>query len=156
MYIFIVSFYFLEAGVPEHFCACYTSENISLEGNSYVNNLGLAVTDKLNALLSEESGCAKLTLNKVLQADHVSESQKAFYRSSINVVRPRAENDLRQKYTVVIETVPGNGHFLATCIQRKGEPLEVLPDIDRVNRYNNQSYCIDKHKLRPLCYCKVQ
>lgn len=121
-----------------------------------MKSLGLAVVEKLNSLLAVEPECAKLTLNQVLQADKVLEAQKAKYRSSINVLRPRMEKDQRQKYTVTIETVPGFGQFFATCIQKKGEPIYVLPDIDRINRYNNQSHCIERHKLRPLCYCKVQ
>lgn len=101
--------------------------------------------------------CSKLKLNNVISADMVSEAQKAVYtKNSINVIRPKLQRDLRQKYLVVIETVPGEGQFFATCVVKEGQPVEVLDEIDRVNRYNNQSHCVDDRRLRTMCYCKQQ
>lgn len=149
-----MSSFITEAFVPEHFCVCYKSVEIPVEGNPLVEKMGRAVVQKINDLLSVEPQCAGLTLRKVIRADHVTEAQKAAY--SINVIRPKFQKDLRQKYTVVVEAHPGGGHFYATCILKDRRHIEVLEDIDRLNKYNNQSHCTDRHKLRHLCYCVVQ
>ena len=122
-----------------------------VEGKPLVRDMAVAVVNKLNDLLSVEPQCAGLQLTRVIRAEQVSEAQKASY--SINVIRPRLQEDLRQKYTVVIETKPGGGHFYATCILRESRRIDVLEDIDRLNKYSNQSHCINRHRLRHLCYC---
>lgn len=133
---------------------CYKAVEIPVEGNTLVDKMGKAVVRKLNDLLAVEPKCSGLTLGKVIRADYVSEAQRATY--SINVIRPKLQKDLRQKYTVVVEAQPSGGHFYATCILRDGSHIEVLEDIDRLNKYGNQSHCTSRHKLRHLCYCLDQ
>jgi hypothetical protein len=56
-------------------------------------------------------------------------------------------------YKLIIETVPGNGKFYATSKMDSNGNRYILDDIERVNRYNNQSACISDDFLRPVCYC---
>jgi len=108
-------------------------------------------------MLAVTPDCVQLRLAKILQADEMSDAKKVSYtRTSINVLRPRLQNDVRQKYAITIETSPSGAQFLATCIWREDKRIEILNEIDRVNRYNNQSHCVDDINLRPLCYCKQQ
>lgn len=141
----------------EHFCVCYKSHSVPVEGNPTVQELGRAIVKKINSMLLPKTDCAQLTLDKIIQAEMVSDAQTATYtHKSINVIRPKLQSDTREKYVIVVETSPSGGQFLATCIRRKGQPTEVLDEIDRVNRYNNQSYCVSETNLRPLCFCKKQ
>lgn len=112
-----------------------------------------AVVAKINQLLSGKSVCAILKLKSVVSVQQISEG--SFQEVSPHLIRPKLQIDTRDKYTITIETIPGGGHFYATVV-KEGSVMSVLDDIDRVNRYNNQSYCVKEHKLRPLCYCKVQ
>lgn len=141
----------------EHFCVCYKSHNIPVEGNAVVKEMGHAIVKKINTMLLPKPDCVQLTLNKIVHAEAVSDAQKATYtHQSINIIRPKLQSDSREKYVVVIETSPSGAQFLATCIRKHGQPVEVLDEIDRINRYNNQSYCVSETVLRPLCYCKNQ
>ena len=36
----------------------------------------------------------------------------------------------------------------------KGSAMKLAGDVSRINRYNNQSYCIDNETYKKYCYCK--
>ncbi|KAL4239990.1 hypothetical protein ACF0H5_000786 [Mactra antiquata] len=142
-----------EAAVPEHFCVCYKAQPVSTVDKKLIDNMANAVVEKINNFVSVKSSCSKLTLNKVISVNQISEG--SLKEKSPHVIRPRQQVDTRDKFSLTVETLPGGGQFYATVI-KEGRTISVLEDIDRVNRYKNQSYCVSEHRLRPLCYCKIQ
>ncbi|KAL4236570.1 hypothetical protein ACF0H5_004955 [Mactra antiquata] len=145
-----------EAAIPEHYCVCYKAQNISVGSDPNHHKMASEVVRKVNHLLSGKPACAILSLNKLLSIQKINEASLTEIRPDARrVIHPRPQVDTREKYTIIVETEPGGGQFYATVI-KDGPWIHVLDELDRVNRYNNQSYCVTEHKLKPLCYCKVQ
>lgn len=151
---------FSDAGVPHHACVCYRIKNVTIEASNaeLINRMGTAIVEKINSYLTDKPQCAVLRLGRVLDVHQATVGGRQDKQlSSSFVVRPKIHHDLSHKYTVSIATVPGDAHFYATCIVRNGEKdIEVLDQMDRLNRYNNQSYCVKEKPLKLYCYCKVQ
>ena len=121
-----------------------------------IKRMGIEIVDKINTLYADKPQCTVLKLNKVLDIQEaiVGGRTDKQARSSL-VIRPRVQLDQSHKYTVAIETVPGEAHFYATCIVTNGY-IQVLDNIDRLNRYNNQSQCVKERPLKLYCFCKDQ
>jgi hypothetical protein len=51
------------------------------------------------------------------------------------------------KYLLVIETSPGDAKFEATVHYVSDSDVEISGDISRINRYGDQSKCIDEKTL---------
>lgn len=120
--------------------------------------MGEVIVMKINSYYKHESQCAELKLNRVLDVQEATVGgREDKQQTSRLVIRPKVQLDTMHKYTVAIETVPGKGHFYATCIVKNdGAAIDVLDNIDRINRYNNQSHCVKERPLKLYCYCKDQ
>jgi hypothetical protein len=120
-----------------------------------IKQIAQDVADKLNQALAGTKVCARLHVAAVLEA-HVLvqgkqtvEKRHGLFNKISNVVSGRDYAD----YRIVIQTHPGNAKFFATSKIAADGKRYVLDNIERINRYNNQSYCVSDDKLRPLCYC---
>ncbi|XP_045187704.2 uncharacterized protein LOC123545446 [Mercenaria mercenaria] len=144
-----------ESSIPEQYCMCYRSQKLNITNNQVIQEIAQYVVDKLNQMLSNEKGCAHLRVKNMLEA-HVlvqgkqtEQRQQGLFNKFSKVV---SENDYAD-YKIVIETLPGNAKFFATSKTDSDGKRYVLDNIERINRYNNQSHCVNDDKLRPLCYC---
>ncbi|XP_060590624.1 uncharacterized protein LOC132745678 [Ruditapes philippinarum] len=144
-----------ESSIPDQFCMCYRSQKLNITNNSVIKQIAQDVADKLNQALAGAKGCARLHVAAVLEA-HVLvqgkqtvEKRQGLFNKISNVVSGRDYAD----YRIVIQTHPGNAKFFATSKIAADGKRYVLDNIERINRYNNQSYCVSDDKLRPLCYC---
>ena len=57
-------------------------------------------------------------------------------------------------YQITIRTLPGDALFEATVqYSEKTSLFQVLGTINRINKHEGQSSCIDSHRLKWFCYC---
>ena len=60
-------------------------------------------------------------------------------------------------YQITLQTKPGDAVFEGTLRYDENEKtLDLVGDINRINKYGSQSHCVEGHHLRTLCYCKKQ
>lgn len=150
-----------EALIPEHYCVCYKSTEVNITNNIIIGDIAKAVIDKLNAIMNHEPKCAQLSLSKIIEARMQSDGlkydvfKKQHFWSKPERVE-EAQYDGIKHFKILIETQPGDGQFYASSKVLPNGTINVMEDIDRTNKYGRQSYCIDEHKLRSLCYCKQQ
>lgn len=145
-----------EARIPEHYCPCYSSSDISTE-DPIVRKASYFMVQNINSLLNGYLNmCAKLTLNStkrasIVRSNFVRDKEKEEFSFRTYVYTSGTDTRL----IVAIETSPNNGVYEATIQYDGGSGMKILGDINRLNRYNNQSYCIpDRQNIRRLyCLC---
>ncbi|XP_053376633.1 uncharacterized protein LOC128547610, partial [Mercenaria mercenaria] len=144
-----------ESSIPEQYCMCYRFLKMNIAHNQVIQKIAQYVVDKLNLMMSNEKGCAHLHVKAVLEAyvfvqgKQTEQRQQGLFNKFGKVV---SEKDYAE-YKIAIETLPGNAKFFATSKTDSEGKRYVLDNIERINMYNNQSYCVNDDKLRPLCYC---
>jgi hypothetical protein len=144
------------ADIPEHYCPCYSSNDIPIN-DPLVQTVSRYVVDRINHILKDDfHRCAKLSFSSTTRASLVKSNfvrDKAVEEFSLRTFVYTAGVDKR--LLVAIETLPSKGIFEAT-VQYEGESnMKVLGEISRINRYNNQSACIPdiKDTLKLYCLC---
>ena len=145
-----------DADIPEHYCPCYASESVDLKSKR-VQIMANALVSKLNKLLERYSDrCSVLVLKSVVKASIVKsnfERDKSMEeRFSIRSYIYSSTQD--NKYLLVIETSPGDAKFEATVHYVSDSDVEISGDISGINRYGDQSKCIDEKTLKLYCFCK--
>jgi len=151
-------FYVLDAVISEDICPCHKATRLNITDNPLAENTANAVLEHMNAELSEQSKCAKLKLQRVLELSKTEQGLKyvgTFQKSSWFRWTKTKSAEVREdtRHSVVLETTPGSGRFYATVDVFNDSTIKVNGNIDRVNKYGNQSACIKDHKLKHMCYC---
>ena len=151
-----------DALIAEHFCACYTVQNVTVQSSIVKALSEFAVNSINNDLASVRSQCSKLSLYKILEAQQIEsglQHQADMDRKSILNFFDRPEMHKEQRYLIVFQTAPGFGLFEATVSFKDindVKTFKLLGDVSRTNKYKNQSHCVGTQKLKPICYCKHQ
>jgi len=57
-----------------------------------------------------------------------------------------------KRIEVVVSVDPSDAIFRAQLLITK-KKWKVIGEVDRINKYGNQSHCIDQRLLKPFCYC---
>lgn len=145
-----------QADVPEHYCPCYSSNELSVN-DTIVRRVSKYVVDRINYLLKDDAHrCARLTFDSTKRASLVKSNfvrDKAVEEFSFRTFVYTAGEDKR--VLVAIKTLPNEGLFEAT-VQYDGESdMKLLGDISRINKYGNQSHCLSdvRHPLKQYCLC---
>lgn len=127
-----------QAGIPLHYCACHTYEPISLD-DTHVQKTAESVIQYINRLTRPlRSKCESVELVDVENAEkRVSDSVSMLF------------------FRVTVRTGPNDGLFESTVRYRADDGTYDVVDggVNRVNRYANQSSCIQERKLFPFCFC---
>jgi hypothetical protein len=126
------------AGIPSSMCTCSRYKEIKNFTSLYTKrNLSGLIISKLNELLKDhKSVCENLALDKTISVF-------------------QAANDRKQKtYRITIQTVPGKAVFEALVYFDTSGNTYKVGQIIRINRYGNQSKCVNDYFLRNYCYCK--
>ncbi|PSN54186.1 hypothetical protein C0J52_03529 [Blattella germanica] len=133
------------AKIPFRYCACYSSEDISLDRND-VREMSNELLEYINSLVKSYKQCAVLTLIKLKTARIVA---------SPSPFKTKEEDMHEEKYFVIaIQTVPGNGIFEGMfSTTKRNRKYELIGNVTRINKYRNQSACINVHELKYYCYC---
>lgn len=124
------------AGIAPNFCACsgVYSKNVDFLDEIVQKIVTYSITI-INEKIKPYPKCAFLSLQNITKAQF----------GSIN----------QQFYTIEFDTTPGGAPFQVTvicdnCVQ---DYQNVTPTIIRLNRYREQSWCVDDHLIQPYCYC---
>uniref|UniRef100_A0A0N4ZJB5 Sulfatase domain-containing protein n=1 Tax=Parastrongyloides trichosuri TaxID=131310 RepID=A0A0N4ZJB5_PARTI len=153
-----------EASIPEEFCPC--QEEISLKRDDKIFTLlGDILINHLNTLLFNHLKlCSKLSLKKIHNVEMIIPNNyfvekpnyflSFFYHNNNNNNRDNNKKE-EIRFRATIETSPGDGIFEGTFKQNNKKSYEVIGDINRINRYGNQSVCVDNQILRKFCYCYI-
>ena len=147
-----------DAEIQEHYCPCYSSYRISTQ-QPFLYQIAKVIVDQLNSDLEIfRDKCAILTLEYIDTAELINsnfqrdETHEEFsFKKYLNVFSSRS--NLPSRYLVVVMTSPGHALFESTVNYRNKHDIELLGDINRINRYGNQSSCINHKVLRTSCYC---
>ena len=141
------------AAVPTKYCSCFSYTDVNVT-QPEVKAAALFLVGEINQDLHEvRSLCETLEL----QAIHAA-------------LRYRAHRDkIQYLYKVVFTTLPGSAQFEGTVrvtnreLREGGSKLTHGTwsfvregPVSRVNRYDNQSVCVNESVLRLYCYCKHQ
>ena len=131
-----------DAGITPNWCTCTKYRVISTKGKK-VTQIGHFVVSKINSKIKKLSNgtdvCAKLRFDKVI---HLKRQVAAY----------------QDDYIVVIQTQPGVAVFEATVGKNSTKKHEKITfqlrgEVSRINRYANQSSCVDDAELKLYCYC---
>ncbi|XP_063417031.1 uncharacterized protein LOC134699353 [Mytilus trossulus] len=145
-----------QAGIPEHYCPCYSSKLINIK-DPVVREVSLYIVDKINHILEHDlHRCAKLTLNTTHRASLVKSNfvrDKAVEEWSLRTFVYTSSEDRR--YLIALDTFPSKGKFEATVQYNGKSDMKLLGDISRINKYGNQSSCIPdiRDQLKLYCFC---
>lgn len=146
-----------QAKIPPLYCICETKKyfTISLNNMNNLANLAMEFLGQLNQILPKN--CAQLKLAKIIES-FIYEPNSYF---GLELTIPVELTIQVEPSGAVLRTMLNchliNGHtnstistppqlILATKITRNFE-------IERLNRYNNQSNCINDRILRKYCFC---
>uniref|UniRef100_A0A1A9ZN72 DUF229 domain-containing protein n=1 Tax=Glossina pallidipes TaxID=7398 RepID=A0A1A9ZN72_GLOPL len=132
------------ADIPDTYCGCFDRISIPIN-ESMVQFAAKFIVDEINQILEPHlTKCAKLKLQLIRHASLMS-----------NAIRFNEYHPFRlQDVFVQLQTEPGCGIFEATVRNTAGRSI-LSDDITRINRYENQSYCVDDAKLKKFCRCKI-
>lgn len=152
-----------DAGILPHWCTCSSHENLDVK-NETVIEVGLTMVEKINGQLEKVLDvCEKLTLKTIRYALRIVPSDKVlrFEQSKNDVVDRHVVYGERANpyidYQVTLQTSPGGAVFEGTIrFDEENKSYDLVGDVSRINKYGEQSHCIDVHHLRKLCYCKIQ
>ncbi|XP_052795473.1 uncharacterized protein LOC128228289 isoform X1 [Mya arenaria] len=147
-----------DASIPEHYCACYGSNQIPAESPISVKAANYAVSH-LNRLLRHYSSiCAQLSLRKIHESHQISlglsvhgeeESRWTIYKFF-----SKPEPEKHKRLLVIFETSPGGAMFEATVDVNSETGMSITDDVSRTNKYGNTSICVPEKPLRRYCFCK--
>lgn len=135
----------LEAGIDGEYCSCTQETGVPITA-SFIKGAANYLVKKINSILLAKyknfNLCAELVLSKVKNARFVGSIEEMWKAT-------------KKTFKVVFETSPSGGVFEGTIYIAgpKNDVFVGAGDIERINRYGDQSKCIDDHLLRIYCFC---
>ncbi|XP_059484649.1 uncharacterized protein LOC132202032 [Neocloeon triangulifer] len=134
-----------EIGIPNVYCVCWNEEQMS---PNEANDLAARLLEHTNKFVQEKdlkSKCAPLTLDKVVSAQKLLPAQGvAHYR------------DFVVHFRVTIRALPSGALLEGTLRQDAWSDAVVVGDVNRINRYGNQSTCVTHKLLKLYCFCDAK
>lgn len=135
------------AGIPENYCVCEKEASIPLDDPRSIEASDVLIKHLNQMLEPVKLSCVKLSLNKTIQAA---------------VVLPKNTTDLTKKnlqlkLRILASLAPSDA--LVEALMEKtawSSTFQVIGDVSRVNKYGNQSACIEDREMRKFCYCKSE
>ncbi|XP_061163854.1 uncharacterized protein LOC133172999 [Saccostrea echinata] len=129
-----------DVGVPSSMCTCSQYEKLDNFSKIYAeHNLSAIVVTKLNNLLkNHQTICEHLTLDKTISV------YKAASIKRLHV------------FKLTIRTLPGKALFEAAVGFDSSKNEYKVEQILRINKYGDQSKCVNDYMLRNYCFCKRQ
>lgn len=125
------------AHIPEEFCVCDTEVPLNVSANAQIRTMAEDFAKDINQRLDPHPQCVQLYLKNVISVSQVGDVKE-------------------QRYRFTIEVSPSNAIFEALLLY---DPFEsqttVIGDINRINKYGNQSLCVQDQFLRKLCFCST-
>ena len=126
-----------DAHIPQEFCACIKYQTISLK-NKTVMRAAIHLLSNISAfVLPYNTKCTSLRLKEVVSAKLLDSKDPQI----ILIV-------------VAVQAIPSKGIFEATIkYSKERDGFTIVGHITRINKYGNQSWCVNEVKLKPFCFC---
>ncbi|XP_054157415.1 uncharacterized protein LOC128955765 [Oppia nitens] len=149
--------------VLEHWCSCQSSDPIT--NLSSIEPLAQFVVESVNKYLSQNfsNNCIELTLDRVISGYAIKFSEKVMqFKDSLNDVNNRhvVFNDEKfvensRNILVTVSVKPSDALFEATVnVNQNKDNMTLIGEISRINKYGDQSNCIDNTQAKRYCFCK--
>ncbi|XP_022230848.2 uncharacterized protein LOC111079840 [Drosophila obscura] len=138
----------VEACIGDHWCTCHSFITIKLNGDAYnMVKLTLFYINRWLVLQNFNKKCDRLLLDDLDYAERKLLSDENGQESLYGAI---------STYRLRFHTNPAVGRFEATV--RYNKDLQRLDDFDiedvsRLNRYHNDSLCIDDKIAKKFCFC---
>ncbi|XP_045157644.2 uncharacterized protein LOC123523936 [Mercenaria mercenaria] len=156
-----------DAGIEEKYCTCKEKVNISTTSDVVLSMAKFLVKGINDILSKNEDVCCTLSLHNVTEAS-VSYSNSDQDNTPNGQTNPgffhqlffRKKQDITGRYYILFHTIPGFAYFEGTVdfseFGPEGVPNEMtmIGEPSRLDRYGNQSQCVQDSFLRLFCYCK--
>ena len=126
-----------DANIPLEFCTCINEKAISINDTIVKKAANHLFTQISGIVLPYNKSCTPLLLEQIVAARHLDSDDPQM----ILIV-------------VVVKVMPSNGIFEATLKYSKQEnKFAPVKHITRINKYGDQSWCVNDIKLKPFCFC---
>ncbi|KAK3084168.1 hypothetical protein FSP39_009347 [Pinctada imbricata] len=124
-----------DAGIPRDCCPCKTREEIPL--TPILRQIAeITCVGKINSILEAYADkCVNVQLQNISEAYSVINTH---YK------------DVKE---FVFSTAPGNAKFQVQ-VRKTTNNFQIIGDITRINRYNDQSHCVQDYIVKNYCFCK--
>ena len=143
-----------DAAIPGDYCVCDSYEPMDAK-SAISKDIGQFLVSHINqALFKHGDKCAILQLSEIKDSFFVKSNLQRRRENEEFTLRTlfRSDPDIK-KYLSVFETRPGNALFEALVSTNDNGSYDVIGRVNRVNKYGNQSWCIDEKFSKPLCFC---
>jgi Protein of unknown function (DUF229) len=131
-----------DIGIPNVYCVCWNEKQLPpAEAESMAEQLVAHVNDFIKRT-DVGAKCATLVLDQVVGAQKLLPAQGvAHYR------------DFAVHFRVTVRVRPSGGLLEGTLRQDAWSAPDVVGDVNRINRYGNQSACVAHKLLKLYCFC---
>lgn len=135
-----------QAGIPDEYCICARETQLNTDDErvktaardlvAYINSdlLGGSVNQGL---------CSPLSLKRILSAQMLTLGPQ--------IAQPRG---FRVLYRVMVQVMPSKALFEGTVqVNAWSKQGNIVGDVNRINRYGNQSHCVTDSIVQLYCFC---
>jgi hypothetical protein len=134
------------AGIPDEYCIC-AKETQLRPSDERVKAVARDLVAYINSDLLggpiDQKVCSPLSLNRILSAQMLALGP--------HVARPRG---FRVLYRVMVEAMPSKALFEGTIeVNAWSKQGNIVGDVNRINRYGNQSHCVTDSIVQLYCFC---
>ncbi|GAB1601031.1 uncharacterized protein LOC115216737 [Argonauta hians] len=143
-----------QAGIPQQFCACFKTLDIN-PNDKIVSILTEFMLKSINAFTENvRQLCTKFSFSSVLNVQKQVPSGSLLIKTKPKLFGFQLfYDDPIGIYIISMKVKPNDAIFEANINVRSTNSMEILGGIYRINRYGNQSFCVNEKKLKPYCYC---
>lgn len=161
-----------DAGIEEKYCTCKEKTFVSSK-TPLAQTLARQLVTGINHILTNVSNvCATLDVDDVTEVsvtysniDELNlpvlqrrEEKKRFFPLNL-LISPGSSDTYTGRYNVLFHTIPGRGFFEGTIdyaqYGKADDKYTLIGDPSRLDRYGNQSHCVQDSFLKLYCYCKT-
>ena len=163
----------VDAGIEEKYCTCREKTNVS-PISPLAQALAIRLVSSINRIIANVTKqCHMLQVKDVTEVSVVysnsdelnlpkkqQEQEKTFWL--VEQFRSSGSSDTQTgRYTVLFHTSPGNGYFEGTMdysmfAEPDTDKYTLIGEPSRLDRYGNQSHCVEDSFLKLYCYCTQQ
>lgn len=149
------------ASISPHWCTCHVQKTVPVTDSAVVAAAQTVIQTINNWTRNVSRRCVHLKVRKVIDARMSKVHSRSFVfqhskptNTSENYDLHTDQNNSEVDYLIVVSATPSGGLFEATvrCDTRTLK-CSVIDDISRINRYGDQSACVDNSVLRKFCFC---
>ncbi|CAG2162860.1 unnamed protein product [Oppiella nova] len=152
--------------ILEHWCSCQTSEPIT--DLASVQPMAQFIVKSVNQLLSHKYSeqCAQLTLDTTVSAfeQHLSDKLLRFQGMQDSrhdligrhvIYDPIKSKEELRNFLITISVAPSHALLEATVnLNVRSNDMKIIGEVSRINKYGDQSLCINSAKMRRYCFCR--